>query len=148
VGQRVLARLLVRPPPPRLVRRRWAAQPDDRLGDRFGWLQLRDPGPPHLSKCMWQAAPDDASRWLTQPDLRCRVTSAPARRGFSGTGPSSESRAHVERGCEPRRAAEPPPLRLRDSVESGVAGASVQPPSLEPPKPEYVARAKGMATST
>ena len=24
----------------------WAAQPEDRLGDRFGWLQLRDPGAP------------------------------------------------------------------------------------------------------
>jgi len=36
-------------------------------------------------------------------------------------------------------------MRLRDSVESG---GSVQRPSIDPPKPEYVMRAKGMATST
>ena len=71
----------------------WAAQPEDRLGDRFGWLQLRDPGAPHLSKCMWQAAPDDASRWLTQPDLRARSVAVPDRfkRGrLSGAGSSWE----------------------------------------------------------
>jgi hypothetical protein len=132
---------------PPLSPRRWATQPEDRLGDRFGWLQLRDPGPPHMSKCMWQAAPDDASRWLTQPDLRCKMASA-ARRGTAsstsrGGSLSSDSRAHVR--CEPRPSAEPPPVRLRDSVESG---GSVQRPSIDPPKPEYVMRAKGMATST
>jgi len=95
-----------------------------------------------MSKCMWQAAPDDASRWLTQPDLRCRLVSvAPMRR--TGGRPSSESFAHVDRRSE---SSGPPPVRLRDSVESS-SGSQVQRPSIDPPKVEYVMRAKGMTTS-
>mmetsp|Transcript_14623 Transcript_14623/g.30911 ORF Transcript_14623/g.30911 Transcript_14623/m.30911 type:complete len:239 (+) Transcript_14623:207-923(+) len=131
----------------------WAAQPAERLGDRFGWMQLRDAGPPHMSKAMWQAAADDGSQWIDLPYIKCQTVTyrrerlearppAPAGSLEAGDGP-----------CMPRqRLSEQAPSPSQQPAQNGAsacAAASLSsPPPLPKPNLEYITKARSGADAT
>ena len=131
----------------------WAAQPEERLGDRFGWLQLRDTRPPHLSRAMWQAAPDDGSRWLDLPSLKCHLgsaASAAARRPGAALRDGGRDalcrpgEPHDEPTCEPRQSTA---SWHEGAARGGLATASGpdKPPSLPKPAARYIDKARAHA---
>jgi len=130
----------------------WAAQPEERLGDRFGWLQLRDTRPPHLSRAMWQAAPDDGSRWLDLPALKCHVGTAcsaarrpdAAPREYERSDWGGRGGAYDEPICEPR----PPAASWHDGATGGglaTESGPDQPPALPKPAARYIDKARANA---
>jgi hypothetical protein len=110
----------------------WAAQPEERLGDRFGWMQLRDTIMPHASKGVWQVAPDGATQWVNKSDVECRLANMPRYR-------SDQYDSDTRGEYTPYGAPEP---RCQRRPEPSYAGSSASPPSRPEPGAGYVQRAR------
>ena len=149
--------------PPLRAQVGWAAQPENRLGDRFGWMQLRDTLLPHVSKLVWQATPGTAAvleRAATLPLVK-RPLAARARVGPRGRWrpmercsgkpcPKSAAASPTRRAVDTSRVpTATTPRRLSTATRAAVrhpapprARVSAEPTSRRPPCPDSAPRHK------